>query len=407
VNGDEVAAEAVEFLRMYHTERGIPGAAARIARVRREIAGSGTYWHTPDELAYGAKVAWRQSARCIGRIRWSSLLVRDRRPVTTAAGIVDELGRHLSTAYNGGRIRSTITVFAPDRPGPGPRARIWNSQLLRYCGWPVPDGGSLGDPAQAAMTRAAVKLGWTGPAVPGRWDVLPWVVETDRDGPVVAEVPRHLAPEVVLEHPGYPWFAGLDLRWFAVPVIANMRLRVGGVDYSCAPFSGHYLGDEIGTRNMGDRGRYDQFPAIAAGLGLDTGREDTLWREHAALVMNQAVLHSFRRAGVRISDPHTEAELFMRFCAQEEHAGRPVYGDWSWLNGSVGWAALHAVHHRYYHPGTPDPSFWPAPAPFAQDGRARAALREPARSRSTGTLSRPARPGSAGRTWPACSHRPH
>lgn len=40
-------------------------------------------------------------------------------------------------------------------------------------------------------------------------------------------------------------------------------------------------------------------------------------------------------------------------------AGRPVYGDWSWINGSVGWATLHAVHHRYYDTRVPNPSFWP------------------------------------------------
>jgi nitric-oxide synthase len=352
---EDVVAEAVEFLQLYHGERRLPGVAARIAQVREEIAATGTYRHTGEELAYGA---WRQSVRCVGRVRGAGLKVRDRRSVTTVAGIAQELAQHLAVADNGGRIQSVMTVFAPDRPGVGPRARIWNDQLIRYCGHRMDDGSVLGDPAQVAMTDAARRLGWRAPAVPGRFDLLPWVIETAYEDPTLVRVPQELVREVALAHPAYPWFEELRLRWHALPVISNMRLRVGGVDYSCAPFNGHYLGDEIGTRNMGDRDRYDQLLPVAQRLGLDTSREDTLWREHAVLVINQAVLHSFRSAGVRVSDPHTESELFMKFCAQEERAGRPVHGDWSWLNGSVGWAALHAVHHRYYDTRVPEPNLW-------------------------------------------------
>ncbi|MER6758315.1 nitric oxide synthase oxygenase [Micromonospora echinofusca] len=373
--GDPTA-EAVEFLHLYHEERRLPGVAARVAGVREEIAVTGTYRHTGDELAYGAKVAWRQSARCVGRARWAGLKVRDRREVTTVAGMARELARHLAVADNGGRIRSVMTVFAPDRPGVGPRARIWNDQLIRYCGHRLDDGSVLGDPAQVAMTDAVRRLGWRPPAVPGRFDLLPWVLETAYEDPTLVPAPRELVREVALAHPAYPWFARLRLRWHALPVISTMRLRVGGVDYSCAPFNGHYLGDEIGTRNMGDGDRYDQLLPVARGLGLDTSREDTLWREHAALVLNQAVLHSFRSAGVRVSDPHSESELFMRFCAQEERAGRPVYGDWSWLNGSVGWAALHAVHHRYYDPRVPNPNLWQTGRSYGAAGVVSATLRQ-------------------------------
>ncbi|MEU5949067.1 nitric oxide synthase oxygenase [Micromonospora sp. NPDC047465] len=373
---EDVAAEAVEFLRLYHAERRLPDVAARIAEVREEIALTGTYRHTSEELAYGAKVAWRQSVRCVGRVRWAGLRVRDRRDVTTVTGIAQELAQHLSVADNGGRIQSVMTVFAPDRPGVGPRARIWNDQLIRYCGHRMDDGSVLGDPAQVAMTDAARRLGWRPPAVPGRFDLLPWVIETAYEDPTLVEVPRDLVREVALTHPAYPWFEELRLRWHALPVISNMRLRVGGVDYSCAPFNGHYLGDEIGTRNMADRDRYDQLLPVARGLGLDTSREDTLWREHAVLVINQAVLHSFRAAGVRVSDPHTESELFMKFCAQEERAGRPVHGDWSWLNGSVGWAALHAVHHRYYDTRVPDPNLWQGDRAYGASGVVGLTLRE-------------------------------
>uniref|UniRef100_A8LYF7 Nitric-oxide synthase n=1 Tax=Salinispora arenicola (strain CNS-205) TaxID=391037 RepID=A8LYF7_SALAI len=364
---EDPSTEAIEFISAYYKERKLSDVANRIAGVLDEIATTGTYWQTSAELAYGARAAWRQSARCIGRARWSGLQVRDRRAVTTINGIDSELAEHLRVADNGGRIRSVITVFAPDHPQTGPRARIWNDQLIRYCGWQL-DDEVLGDPAQQGMTEAALQLGWKPPDVASRFDLLPWVIETATEDPTVIDVPRHLVREVALAHPDHAWFADLGLQWHAVPVIANMRLRIGGVNYSCAPFNGHYLADEIGTRNMCDAGRYNQLRTVAAGLGLNTENEASLWREHAALLINQAVLHSFRDAGVRISEPHRESELFMRFCAHEEQAGRPVYGDWSWLNGSVGWAALHAVHHRYYDTRMPNPNFWP---------RARTPLSEP------------------------------
>ncbi|SCF19490.1 nitric-oxide synthase [Micromonospora mirobrigensis] len=374
--GGDVAAEAEEFLGLFHAERKLPGLAQRLEEVGEEIALTGSYRHTREELAYGAKVAWRNSVRCVGRVRWAGLKVRDRRHVTSAAGIAKELAAHLATGDNGGRIQSVMTVFAPDRPGVGPRARIWNDQLIRYCGHRQPDGSVLGDPVQVGMTEAALRLGWRPPPVPGRFDPLPWVIETATEDPAVVEVPRELVREVALSHPDHPWFADLMLRWHALPVISNMRLRIGGVDYSCAPFNGHYLSDEIGTRNMGDADRYDQLRVVAAALGLDTGREDNLWREHAVLVINQAVLHSFRLAGVRVSDPHTESELFMKFCGQEEKAGRPVYGDWSWLNGSVGWAALHAVHHRYYDTRVPNPNLWQGDRAYDPEGGMGLTLRE-------------------------------
>ncbi|MEO3778959.1 nitric oxide synthase oxygenase [Micromonospora sp. B11E3] len=372
----EVLAEAVEFLHLYHDERRLPGVAARIAQLREEIALTGTYRHTTEELVYGAKVAWRNSVRCVGRVRWAGLKVRDRRTVVTVSGIARELAQHLVAADNGGRIQSVMTVFAPDRPGVGPRARIWNDQLIRYCGYRAGGDTVLGDPAQVAMTDAAQRLGWRPPPVLGRFDLLPWVIETEYEDPTLVEAPRELVREVALVHPEHRWFEQLRLRWHALPVISNMRLRIGGVDYSCAPFNGHYLGDEIGTRNLGDQGRYDQLLPVARGLGLDTSREDTLWREHAALVINQAVLYSFKQAGVRVSDPHTESELFMKFCAQEERAGRPVHGDWSWLNGSVGWAALHAVHHRYYDTRVPNLNLWPGERAYGPTGVAQLGLRQ-------------------------------
>jgi hypothetical protein len=129
---DPVEAEA--FLRQFFAEN--PSAGNPEPRVREVLATideTGTYSHTSAELAHGARVAWRNSSRCIGRLYWRSLVVRDRRHVGTATGVFHESVEHLRLATNGGRIRPMITVFAPQEPDqPGPR--IWNEQLIRYAG---------------------------------------------------------------------------------------------------------------------------------------------------------------------------------------------------------------------------------------------------------------------------------
>ena len=126
--------DAHEFLEQFHAETN-PAypLRRRLRRVRAEIDRTGTYVHTEAEVAFGARVAWRNAARCTGRLYWHGLHVRDRRAVRTPSAVADECAAHLRECTRGGRIRSTITVFAPDRPGhPGPR--IVNDQLIRYAG---------------------------------------------------------------------------------------------------------------------------------------------------------------------------------------------------------------------------------------------------------------------------------
>ncbi len=40
----------------------------RLHDIELEIKETGTYTHTEEELIYGAKMAWRNSNRCIGRL---------------------------------------------------------------------------------------------------------------------------------------------------------------------------------------------------------------------------------------------------------------------------------------------------------------------------------------------------
>ena len=86
--GPDLLAEAESFLALFHAEN--PGAGSlseRMRQVRREIESGGTYRHTTAELTFAARVAWRNSARCIGRLYWRSLRVRDCREMSTAAQI--------------------------------------------------------------------------------------------------------------------------------------------------------------------------------------------------------------------------------------------------------------------------------------------------------------------------------
>ncbi|AHI00325.1 nitric oxide synthase oxygenase [Kutzneria viridogrisea] len=344
----DVLGQAEEFLAQFHREHPKVGPVGpRLAQVAEEIDRTGTYRHTEGELAFGARVAWRNSARCIGRLYWHSLRVRDMRRLRSAADVAAQCAEHLRLATNGGRIRPTMTVFAPDTPGqPGPR--IWNEQLIRYAGYWEPETGTvLGDPRYAEFTEEVCRLGWVPPTDRGRFDVLPLVVETPEDGVTLHQLPPSVVQEVELSHPEHAWFAGLGLRWHSVPAISNMRLVIGGISYPAAPFNGWYMGTEIGARNLADVDRYDLLGEIGARLGLDTSCEQTLWRDRALVELNRAVLHSFARAEVAITDHHTESARFLTHLRKEEEAGRSCPADWSWIVPPMS-GSLTPVFHRYY-----------------------------------------------------------
>ncbi|MFJ9770994.1 nitric oxide synthase oxygenase [Kitasatospora sp. NPDC101157] len=342
---------AAEFIRQFHREQPAAGdPEPRLRAVREEIDRTGSYRHTPAELAHGARLAWRNAARCIGRLYWRSLVVRDLRHLSSADDIAAECFEHLRLAGNGGRIRPVVSVFAPDLPG-RPAARILNQQLVRYAGHRV-DGAVIGDPAGAALAARARELGWK--CAEDRFETLPLLVQ-ERPGerPHWYELPDDTTLEVPLSHPEHGWFAELGLRWYAVPAISDMTLEIGGVRYPTAPFNGWYMGTEIGARNLADADRYDMLGTVAERLGLDTSNDRTLWRDRALVELNLAVLHSFQEAGVTIADHHTESERFLKHVAQERRLGRPTPADWSWIVPPVS-GGLTPVYHRYYDPVDPD-----------------------------------------------------
>ena len=93
--------EARAFLSTFHVESGRAKYVfnRRWAEVRRSLNKTGTYQHTEEELAFGARVAWRNHGRCIGRIYWESLEVVDCRQITEPDAIMDRMCGHMREAW--------------------------------------------------------------------------------------------------------------------------------------------------------------------------------------------------------------------------------------------------------------------------------------------------------------------
>ncbi|MGG1659078.1 nitric oxide synthase oxygenase [Brevibacillus sp. NRS-1366] len=336
---------AEQFIRTCYSELGksTDEAEQRLREVRHEIALHGYYEHTDEELRHGAKMAWRNSNRCIGRFFWESLQVLDERQLETEEEVAQALLRHIEFATNGGKVRPTISVFAPYRDD-RPQIWLWNHQLIRYAGYET-EYGILGDPASIELTKLCESLGWSGAGT--NYDVLPLVVQIGERRPQFFEIPPELVIEVDITHPEIAGFADLDLKWYGVPIVSDMRLEIGGIDYQTAPFNGWYMGTEIGARNLADGQRYNMLPRVAEIMGLDTKREATLWRDKALVELNVAVLHSFKEHGVSIVDHHTASQQFKRFEEREGKCGRAVTGDWTWLIPPISPAATHIFHSAY------------------------------------------------------------
>lgn len=310
---------------------------------------------TADDLTLLAKIAWRNNARCIGRLFWNTLELLDARTATSADEVFEACVSHLKFSTNGGKIRSAVTLFAP--AGEDERGiRIWNHQLVRYAGYRSSGGAILGDPAQADFTERVIAMGWQPPRERSAFDILPLVIEVPGDQPRLFTLPPDAVLEVAIHHPDLPWFAELGLKWHAVPVISDMALIGEGVRFPAAPFSGYYMGTEIGSRNFGDESRYNLLPVIADKMGIDRIARRMLWKDRALVELNTAVLHSFREAGVAIVDHHTASAQFMQHVRNEEGCGRQVPGDWSWLVPPAAGSAC-PVFHRYYSEDRPEPAF--------------------------------------------------
>lgn len=351
--------EALSFVRRHHREAGLSddALALRLRAVRRALARHGHYEHTPEELAFGARIAWRHHARCIGRLFWSSLEVVDCRDVSHPDDIAGRLAQHLRDALGDGRVRSIISVFAPIRPGQVP-TYVESPQLVQYAGYARDDGSVLGDRQNLEWTRSLMALGWS-PREHTMFDRLPVVVRRAGGARQLYEMPDDAVRELSIRHPSVPGIDALGLRWYTVPVVSGMIMTIGGIDYPCAPFNGFYMDTEIAARNFGDEHRYDLLPKVAQALAPDgDGQADPMWRDQALLELNRAVLHSFQADGVTMVDHHTAGTQYMEFMRRERGAGRLPSGDWAWLVPPISGSACPVFHvdvedrhavPNYYH----------------------------------------------------------
>ncbi|KAK0160391.1 hypothetical protein PV328_007803 [Microctonus aethiopoides] len=352
---EEILIHAKDFLEQYFTSiRRLNNDAhrSRWESIQKEVLSTGTYQLSETELVFGAKLAWRNAARCIGRIQWSKLQVFDCRYVTTTSGMFEAICNHIKYGTNKGNIRSAITVF-PQRTDGKHDYRVWNSQLISYAGYKNKDGTILGDPSNVEFTDLCFKLGWRGPrsGIRSRFDILPLVLSANGHDPDYFDIPTELVLEVPIKHPTYKWFEELQLKWFGVPAVSSMVFDCGGLEFTAAPFNGWYMSTEIGARDLCDITRYNLLETIAVHMGLDTRTPITLWKDKAMIEANVAVLYSFQMKNVTIVDHHTASESFMKHYENEMRLRKGCPADWLWIVPPISGSATPVFHQEMalYH----------------------------------------------------------
>lgn len=324
---NEMLEQARNFINQYYEEADIIELDKRWAEIEAQINSTGTYTHTYEELNYGAKLAWRNSNKCIGRLFWKTLKVLDQRETNHENTFIEALHNHIKVADSKNKVRSTISIFPSSTNNSSTSVfTIKNYTLIMYAGYSI-DNKIVGDPANIEFTNYCQSLGWEGEGT--HFDLLPVVYNFNGRADKYHQLPKDLITEIEISHPEYGWFETLNLKWYKLPILANMKLDIGGVIYPAAPFNGWYMLDEVATRNFGDKQRYNVLPEIARQLKLDTA--SPFWKEKALLVLNEAVYYSYNKAGATIVDHHTAVDQFMQFMHQESDKGREVTGDWSWL----------------------------------------------------------------------------
>ncbi|ODM95587.1 Nitric oxide synthase [Orchesella cincta] len=372
---EEVRSLAKDFFDQYYTSIKRYNSTSHVQRweqVQGEITDTGTYNLTETELVYGAKLAWRNSVRCIGRIQWAKLQVFDARSVTTTTGMFEAVCKHIKYATNKGNIRSAITIF-PQRTDGKHDFRIWNPQLIGYAGYRQSDGTVIGDPISIEFTEVCTKLGWKGKGT--KWDILPLVLSSDGHDPEYFEIPSELILEIPIVHPKYgfsflfktviqyfywypmltyaffsfEWFAEMDIRWYALPAVSSMLFDCGGLEFTACPFNGWYMGTEIGCRDLGDVHRYNMLEEVAIRMGLDIKNPTTLWKDRAIVELNLAVLYSYQKAGVTVVDHHTASESFMKHYENEMRMRGGCPADWVWMRAPQCRALRHQYSTRKWH----------------------------------------------------------
>jgi nitric-oxide synthase len=343
--------EARAFLQELHLDpvagKQAPDFENRLNQIKLEIDSKGFYTHTFKELQFGCRLAWKNSNRCIGRHFWRTLQVVDQRDCATQDAALNALNSHVDRAFNGGQIQNVITVFPPRCPGRKDAWRMLNHQLVRYAGFKQPDGTVVGDPDSVPLTEHCLGEGWKPPSCTP-WTPLPWVL-VENGVPCGVHDPwtKGTFRDVPIVHPEFPDTLDVGLRWYPVPILADMALKIGGIVYPFAPFNGHYLGTEIAARNLVDPDRYNVLTTWGKACGLNTEAKRSLWQDEALVRLNQALIASFDEAGITMGDHHELGRAFEQWCQAENRQGREVLGDWTWLNPPMS-ASLTPQFHRHF-----------------------------------------------------------
>ncbi|XP_066268552.1 nitric oxide synthase 1-like [Branchiostoma lanceolatum] len=327
---EEVLEQAKEFIDDYYASMKKENSAEHERRwidIQAQVEEKGLYDLEYDELLYGAKMAWRNASRCIGRYQWNNLQVIDYRNVKTAQEMFDAACDHIRYATKDGQMKTAISIF-PMRTDGKHDYKFWNKYLFQYAGYRQPDGSVIGDPANVELTEVCQSLGWKGKGTP--YDFLPAIVSANGEDPVIFEWPEDVPLELELRHPKHDWFEELAIKVNCVPLQGDMLFDVGGMQFPACPITGWFQSTEP-VRDLLDENRYNMAEIIAKKLGYDTSRYNSLWKDAAFLEVHIAVIHSFQMKGVMTQDPYTLTESFMKHMEREHRVRGGCPSDWVWI----------------------------------------------------------------------------
>ena len=282
----------------------IPDVTERWRQIESEIDSEGTYTHT-QRVAVWIK-AWLGATATDALAGIFGAPFKSSTPGSaTPRRTPTHLANHVNDAFNGGKIANVITVFPQEAQTSQDAWRMVNHQLVRYAGFRRQRRPS-GRPGQRGLHRLLRIFGMARRAnAMDRHCRGSWSRTESPCRPVdpfqSGDLTLH---EVPIIHPDFPATAELDLRWYAVPLLADMALKIGGVVYPFAPFNGHYLGTEIAARNLTDPDRYNVLEPWAKACGIQPSTQRSLWKDEALVKLNQALLSSFDHAGITMGDHH-------------------------------------------------------------------------------------------------------
>ena len=111
---------------------------------------------TLQELKHAVQYAWRNATKCVGKIWWETLTLRDCRYIQSVEEMFETICEHLKKSINNGRIKNTISVFPQKKTGQPDLFRIWNRNILMYAGYQDYDNDSfIGNKSNIGFTEVS------------------------------------------------------------------------------------------------------------------------------------------------------------------------------------------------------------------------------------------------------------